>query len=492
MGMALFSDTFATDAESLADGLPRARPSEVGIDGAKVAGFVREAQAAGLELHAIMLHRHGHVAVDTAWWPYRTDTPRVMHSVAKSVTACAIGLALEEGRFALTDKVVSFFPEHLPPVVDDKLSAMTVEDLLTMRTGHGAETSGALWRGSDESWIAKFFGIPITQSPGGAYVYTSAASYMLAAILARTTGQTLHDYLKPRLFEPLGITGETWDIGSDGINPGGNGLTFKPIDLLKLGALHAQDGVWNGQRLLPADWVAHATRTHSDGGYGYHWVVRPDGSYSALGLFVQMATVFPAAGATLVVVGAIDGSDKLTPFIDSWLPQAFDGGSPEGDAALDLALSDRHRPRVLSSVRANTPRLVSGVRYRMDDNPMGVQTVQLDFEDGRCQFTLVDATGEHVIEAGFKDWVLGETDMPGRDLHHGYELTGARVLAGAEQVNETTTRLTWIFPDTAFRDTVWCRFESDRLVVTRTVNVNSGALAWPELTGVAERSSEPK
>ncbi|WP_395444720.1 serine hydrolase domain-containing protein [Caulobacter sp. UC70_42] len=319
--MALISDSSATEAAVAVDGLPRARPSAVGVDGARIAGFMREALEAGLELHAVMLHRHGHVAVDAAWWPYRTDTPRVMHSVAKSVTACAIGLALEEGRFALNDKVVSFFPQHLPPVVDEKLAAMTVEDLLTMRTGHAAETSGALWRGSSESWIAKFFGIPITHPPGGAYVYTSAASYMLAAILSRTTGLTLHDYLKPRLFEPLGITGEQWDIGSDGINPGGNGLTFKPVDLLKIGALHAQNGVWNGRRLLPADWVARATRAYGDGGYGYHWVVRPDGSYSALGLFVQMATVFPQAEATLVVLGAIDGSEKIAPFIDRWIPR---------------------------------------------------------------------------------------------------------------------------------------------------------------------------
>ncbi len=490
--MALISDSSATEAAVAVDGLPRARPSAVGVDGARIAGFVRETLEAGLELHAVMLHRHGHVAVDAAWWPYRTDTPRVMHSVAKSVTACAIGLALEEGRFALNDKVVSFFPEHLPPIVDEKLAAMTVEDLLTMRTGHAAETSGALWRGSSESWIAKFFGIPITHPPGGAYVYTSAASYMLAAILSRTTGLTLHDYLKPRLFEPLGIADEQWDIGSDGINPGGNGLTFKPVDLLKIGALHAQNGVWNGRRLLPADWVARATRAYGDGGYGYHWVVRPDGSYSALGLFVQMATVFPEAGATLVVVGAIDGSEKIAPFIDRWMPEAFNGGSAEGDAALDAILSDLHLPRPLNSVRANTPRLVDGVTYRLEDNPVGARTVRLDFHKDACVFTLVDTAGEHVIAAGRRTWIAGVTDMPGRDLHHGYALQGARVLAGAEQINETTTRLTWIFPDTAFRDTVWCRFEGERLTLTRTVNVNSGALAWPELAGTADRSLEPQ
>jgi len=139
--------------------------------------------------------------------------------------------------------------------VDEKLAAMTVEDLLTMRTGHAGETSGAIWRGINASWIEEFFKIPVVHPPGAVYVYTSAASYMLSAIITRTTGETLHDYLKSRLLQPLGITGEHWDIGPDGINPGGNGLTCKTADILKFGVLHAQKGLWNGQRLLPESWV---------------------------------------------------------------------------------------------------------------------------------------------------------------------------------------------------------------------------------------------
>ncbi len=177
-------------------------------------------QTEGIDLHSLVLHRTGHVAVEIYSWPYGPDRPRVMHSVAKSFTACAIGMALADGRFALTDKVVDFFPEYLSGPPSGHLALMTVEDLLTMRTGHAEETSGSRWRGLRSSWIAEFFKIPVVYRPGTVYKYTSAASYMLSAILTRTTRETLHDYLRPRLFEPLGIQRRDLGHGAGRDQPG--------------------------------------------------------------------------------------------------------------------------------------------------------------------------------------------------------------------------------------------------------------------------------
>ncbi len=468
-----------------ADGLSRARPSDAGVDAAAIRAFVEDATAAGLELHTLMLHHRGRLVVDASWWPYRSDRPRVMHSVAKSVTACAIGLAIAEGRFGLRDRVVDFFPDEAPNPPDAKLAALTVDHLLTMRTGHAQETSGALWRNIPGSWVTEFFKIPIVHDPGTVHVYTSAASYMLAAILARTTGQTLHDYLKPRLFQPLGIEGEVWDIGPDGINPGGNGLTCKPVDILKLGILHAQDGVWNGRRILPQGWVAEATRSHGDG-YGYHWVTRPDGSYAALGVFVQMALVFPEQGSTLVVTGAIDGSDKLLPHIDRHLPCALaGGGSPAADQSLADRLSHLCAPRALVSVPSDLPAALNGTVFVLEPNDKGVAELRFVFADGQCRFSLTDGEGTHHLVAGLDHWEEGVTGMPGQELHHGYRLGDAAVIAGARWVAANTLELEWIFRDTAFRDTVTCQFGDATITMDRRVNINSGPLSWPQLRGRA-------
>jgi CubicO group peptidase (beta-lactamase class C family) len=474
-----------TTAPAGADGLLRGRPGEVGIDPHAIADFVDDVDAAGLDLHTFTVHRQGRVVFEAARWPYGLARPRITHSFTKSVTACAIGILLDEGRLALDDKVIAFFPEHAPAEVDDKLAAMTVEDLLTMRTGHAQETSGILWRGIASSWIAEFFRIPIVYQPGTTYVYTSAASYMLSAIVTKITGERLHDFLKPRLFAPLGIVGERWDIGPDGLNPGGNGLTFSRADALKIGLLHAQGGVWEGRRILSEAWVAAATRAHAPG-YGYHWVTNWDGAYSAVGMFVQMVTVFPRHGVTLALTGAIPGSDKITPLMAKHFPRGFRDApveSVDGDARLAACIERWAQPRTLASAGGDWARL-DGARYAMAENRLGVTEVGLVRRDGALVFHLTDGDGRHEIACGVDGWREGLATLPGRDLHHGYPLVDAPVMAGARFRDDATLEMTWAFLETAFRDTVLCRFDGDRVVLDRSVNVNSAALAHPTLTGV--------
>lgn len=471
---------------SRSDGLVRAAPSAVGISAASVEAFLDAVEAAGLEMHAMMLHRHDHLVVDASWWPYRTDQPRLMHSVAKSFTACAIGMALEEGRFRLGDKVISFFPDHLPAIVDDKLAAMTVEDLLTMRSGHAAETSGSLWRARKTSWIAEFFKIPVVHQPGTVHVYTSAASYMLSAILTRTTGQTLHDYLRPRLFEPLGIEGEHWDLGPDGFNPGGNGLTCRVVDILKLGILHARNGMWEGRRLLSEAWVAAATRPQGDPAYGYHWAVGADGSFSAVGVFVQMVTVFPLEGVTLAITGAMEDSAQIVPLIEAHLVPGF-LAAPLDDDGADRRLEERLAAfRAARPLESRSPDTLppSTLTFKAEPNCVGVAGFRLAFRDGGYLFTLDDAQGSHTLAGSVGRWIECDATLPGRDLHHGYDLASARIVAGAQWRDDVTFEMTWIYVETAFRDTVVCRFENDRAILERSVNVNSGARAWPAITGI--------
>ena len=150
---------------------------------------------------------------------------------------------------------------------------------------------------------------------------------MLSAIVTRLTGQTLRDYMEPRFFEPLGITGLSWDVGPGGINPGGNGLSWKTADSLKLGMLYAQKGRWDGRQILAADWVEAATRPQvAEGEYGYQWWIGPGGTFYAVGLFTQMSIVFPDHEAVLAVTSAIDESERLTAIAWRHFPAAFTGG----------------------------------------------------------------------------------------------------------------------------------------------------------------------
>ena len=316
---------------------------------------------------------------------------------------------------------------------------------------------------------------------------------MLSAILTRVSGCTLHEYLRPRLFEPLGIRGETWDLGPDGINPGGNGLTCKTVDILKLGILHAERGLWNGRRLLSQDWVDDATRAHSCGGYGYHWWAGPDRSFCAMGVFGQMLVVFPQQRATLALTAAVNGkqacSHRILPVLHRYLPAAF-ADAPleprEEEAAVRRLAREVTAPAALAS-SAVPARRTGSLEYLIEPNALEISSLRLALREDRCTLELIDAQGGHGIEMGIGRWLEGETNMPGRELHHGYDMRPARVVAGARWLDADTLEMSWIFVASAFRDTVVCRFDGDRISLERRVNVNSGTLRQAALLGTRSR-----
>lgn len=471
-----------------ADGLARSFPADRGVSSQQIDGFLDDVEAAGLELHGLMVWRDGAIVAEGFRWPYRADRPRILHSMTKSFTACAIGLLIEEKRLSLHDRVCDFFPEvALEP--GHRARRMTVEHLLTMRTGHASEVSGALWRGIDSSWIVEFFRIPIAHDPGSVYVYSSAASYMLSAIVTRITGETMHDYLRPRLFQPLGIRDERWDIGPDGVNPGGNGITAPLAVALKLGILHAQGGVWAGRRILPAAWVEQATKPQGDARYGYHWVIG-DEYFAALGVFVQAVFVYPKDNAVVALIGAMEESKVLLPHLKPHFPAAFRDSPTPG---LDTPLADRlrrwGRPEPIQSPAAPLPALAGESRWAAEPNTAGIETIALAIAPGIVRITLAgDET--HAIAVPIGDWNEEIATLPAADLHHGYTLADAPVVVGGRWLAPDQLELQWHFVESAFRDTVTIAFAGDRLTFDRAVNVNSGARAWATIISHRQGANE--
>jgi CubicO group peptidase (beta-lactamase class C family) len=468
-----------------ADGLQRGYPEDYGVSAAAILAFLDDVASEGFELHSFMLWRHDHVVAEGWWAPYRADRIHMMHSLTKSVTACAVGLALADGKFRLDDKVVGFFPEHLPATVSDNLAAMTVEDLLTMRTGHAAMVSGSVWRPIKTSWIAEFFKIPVVTRPGTNFVYTSAATYMLSAIVTRTTGQSVADYLEPRLFAPLGIEGYQWPAGPEGISPGANGLSWKTADSVKLGILHARGGLWQGRQILPKAWTDAVQYPHVKGTYGYQWWLGPDGAFIADGLFTQLSVVFPRHDAVLALTAGIPEKSHFNKHVFAHFPAAFGdaAASDAGSAALENRTAALRLLPPAAPTHSPVARHVSGKRYRVGDNPDRVTSLQFDFTDDACLFTMEDDRGTHRIKAGLGRPVEDETTMPGGKLHHEYDLDRIRVVATGAWQDDRTLVMTWTFVETAFRDTVVCMFEGPAVRLDRSVNVNSGATSLPTLVG---------
>ena len=468
------------------DGLPRASAYEAGLNERALAALIKDSRASGQDLHNLTICRDGVVALEATWWPYE-GRRQIMHSIAKSFTSAAIGFAIAEGLLSLGDKVINFFPEYLPNDISTNLAAMTVEDLLTMRCGHASENSGSVWRRIETSWIAEFFKVPVVHRPGTVFVYTSAASYMLSAILTKVSGQRLHDYLRPRLFEPLGINGESWDIGVDGINPGGNGLTCKPIDMMKLGLLYAQKGIWEGRQLLSEGWVAASTHPHSRHGdaglgYGYQWYTGPEDEFYVTGQFGQLIAVFPKWQIVAVVTSATPGKmpvlGQIVPMLRKHLPDVVRG-----------AVSDPELGRLLQSAAAASV-LQSDAQgkcgvfdYVIKENELQISRIRLEIEKTRCTMLITDRFGSYPIVMGINHWLEGEASVPGADLHHGYSMQSAKVVAGARWVGAETIEMHWLFAESIFHDTVVFELRDARLSMERSVNLNSSKQRWPAIEG---------
>ena len=205
-----------------------------------------------------MILKHGQVVYEKWFNGQTAETPHPMFSVSKTFTATAVGLAINEGKLNLTDPVVSFFPDKLPAEPSEFLKAMTVRDLLTMTCGHDEEPNSL--RKDSIDWVEGFLSWPVKHKPGEYYLYNSVGTYMLSAIVQKVTGEKLLDYLDTRLFQPLHISRPEWEESPQGINCGGWGLYLKTEDLAKMGQLLLQGGKWNGKQILPAEYVAEATR----------------------------------------------------------------------------------------------------------------------------------------------------------------------------------------------------------------------------------------
>lgn len=223
--------------------------------------YLEAVKNAGQDLHSIMIVQHGNVLAEKWMSEGKEDEPHVLNSVSKTFTASAIGFAIAEGKLKLTDKVISFFPDQLPANISENLEAMTIHDLLTMTCGHDGDlrSNERAARNADKGWVEQFLAYPVDHKPGTFFAYNSPGTYMLSAIVQKVTGEKLVDYLYPRLFRPLGIVNVKWQESPEGINCGGWGLYLKTEDLAKMGQLFLQKGKWDGQQVLPEEWIAEAS-----------------------------------------------------------------------------------------------------------------------------------------------------------------------------------------------------------------------------------------
>ncbi len=411
-----------------ADGLKRATPETQGVHPEGILRFLEETEKEALEMHSFMLIRHGKVVSEGWWYPYRPGIPHIMHSASKTFTATAVGFAVDEKRLKVEDKVIAIFPEDLPSTLSPFLKELTVKNLLSMTAGHA---DPPVYNADDDNWVKRFLAEPIVNEPGTTFQYSTYATYMLSAIVQKVTGQTVYDYLTPRLLEPLGIRDISWEVNKEGVNTGGWGLRIKTADLAKLGLFYLQKGQWEGKQLLSESWFTEATvpqiyqqpgRTEAENaadewaqGYGYQlWICTHD-AYRIDGAFGQFAIVLPKEDAVIAITGRITDTKRLLQLIWDYLVPVMEDNA----FGIDPVQNDQLRSQLVSLQIPDPFRTVDELQFpreetrtfRMEPNEMGITELTFQFgKDGSTEWKMVQRDTPYSFAFGQDGWKQGETE----------------------------------------------------------------------------------
>ena len=469
--------------------LPRSTPEAQGISSEGISKFLDSIKEINQEFHSLMILRHGHVVAEAWWAPYSSEHRMQLYSFSKSFTSTAIGFAVSEGLISVDDPIIKFFPDLLPSTISDNLAALKVRHLLSMSVGHAKDSILTLEASpAGVPWEKTFLGIPVANAPGSVFLYNSGASFMLSAIIKKVTGKSAHEYLRPRLYQPLNITNTTWGENWEGINMGASHLRMPTEDLAKFGQTYLQEGVWDGKQVVPKKWVDDASSKHIDNGkndsswgygYGYQFWMNPPGGYRADGAYGQFAMILPKLDAVVVITSeSISTKDTMRIVWDVLLPEMKDGSLPENtDAHSQLVQELKGLKYVPPQMAVSSPlsSKIAGRDYILDANPFNAKAVSFNFTNGTCVFTLKeDGKPDIVITSGINNWIRKGNLKP--SAHSLFSLRridfDSIVAASATWQNENTLLLTFRYIETVHGDSFTCIFDGDKLTIKPLFSVN--------------------
>ncbi|MGC5014552.1 serine hydrolase domain-containing protein [Streptosporangium sp. DT93] len=395
--------------------LPRSAPAASGVSSRAIAALLDRFEARSVECHSLMVVRHGHVVAEGWWAPYSAGRPRLLYSLTKSFTSVAAGLAIADGLLSLEDRVVDVLPGHVPADVSERGRRLTVHHLLSMTTGHRADSLAEAWELEPGDLVRGFLRVPFPEAEGTLHAYDNATTFVLARMVERVTGRDLPELLDERLFTPMGIEHAEWDRVASGAAFGFHGLHLTTEAVAAFGELLLREGLWGGRRLVPREWVRLATRRHVETpqvegwsenpdalcGYGYQFWMSRHG-YRGEGAFGQMCLVVPSHDLVVAVTGAVPhGEAILDPLWECLLPGMDQAGSTRDDEILAerlRRLSLAPMPGSAAPERSAEARLDASAG---DSALPGGTTVIVDPVDGGWLLRLGTSLD---VEAGHGEW----------------------------------------------------------------------------------------
>lgn len=468
--------------------LTRSTPSKEGVCSEHIIHFLNACEEENAEIHGIMIARHGKVIFEAYQSPYAADIPHIIHSFTKVLTNTAVALAWADGLLRLDDPLLKFFPEQ-EEKANEFLRACTIRDMITMRNGQARGIGGNEWRQRKTSWKEAYFEVPFDKQPGKTYLYSSGNSYILSWIVQKLEGKTCKELIQERVGNVIGLTDFSWMKSPEGVCSGGNGVSLTTEDMMRIGLLYLNKGRWNGQQIIPEEWIEYAMGYRDplepvDGvQYNFHWEHEGD-IWAARGMFGQICGLVPESDMVFAITAA-DKKDVMMKLFQREILDPMKMLEKEDDPkAMDEILLQKGLRMTLKGKNQSAPNhrnLPLDLIFVPEENEDRIRAVELHFEnENTLQFVLEDFRGRHEVKAGLDCWVDGVTSMTGGYLHHQYEQPISRISALAYWNDPDTLMMEWRFPEMAFFDHVSLRWQPDGVVLMdRWVNMNSQDLRRP-------------
>lgn len=404
--------------------LPRDLPAHQGVDPAAVLAFVDAVDTdPSIELHSVMVLRHGHVVAEGWWAPHTPERTRLVYSISKSFTSTAVGMALDEGLFSLDDTVISHFPEFEADITDPRSRRTTMRHLAMMGSGHDRDVVAEAAAKDPDNLVRGFLMIPPDAEPGTLFAYNQPCTFTLASVIQGKTGMLLTEYLRPRLFDPLGIGEVGWLAWPPDRQLGFSGLFARTEDLAKLGQLYLQRGRWGDAQLVPESYVAEATRKQIDNsmmenpdwsqGYGFQfWIARH--GFRGDGAYGQFCVVLPEQDAVIATTG---GTEEMQAVLNHLWEHLLPGlGSTSPDTTQQAALEQRLASLALAPCAARSEPddwaewqgRSFPLTHPAASEPMPLESITVDRGVGGLEIRVSEENNALTLPVGASGWRVSE------------------------------------------------------------------------------------
>ncbi len=357
--------------KSLNKSIERAKTSEsVGIDSSVIAKMTEEMSYRGIKLHSLMVLRDNKVALEAWSKPLTPETPHMVYSISKSFLATAYGFALSENKITRETKLVDVFPELLKKK-DKFLSKLTIHHLLCMTAGKQTSIRGS----KSDNWIKQFVEAKWIFEPGTSWRYVNDNYYVASKMLCEVLGESVTEYLTPRLYEPLGIDTPFWEHSPDGVEAGGWGLMLKTEDIAKFILCYQNKGKYNGIQVIPKWWVDEATGFITDNsvsekepdasagyGCGFWRCAGMPHTFRAEGMFCQYAISFEDYNACIIMTSEHSDLQETLDVVWKYMPYAFTEPDFQSDTQ-KIKLSDKSQ--VITKTRSEIEEYIDNKTYSL-------------------------------------------------------------------------------------------------------------------------------